>query len=66
MYYLSLLACLGVFISLAGVVKTFDLGATLTMVVIVPATLLTVCGLAWFAAKDSAAQARKLSAGEQR
>ena len=65
MYYLSLLACLGVFILLAGAVKTFDLGGTLSALIIVPATLLTVCGLAWCAAKDSAAEARRLSAHEQ-
>lgn len=57
MYYLGMFAWLGIIIAALGIVKNFDLSTGMTAALAIPTVLLGVVGIAWLAAKDSAAGA---------
>ncbi len=59
MYYINLFACLGCIIAALSFVKYLDLSSGLTIVLGMATMLLGVFGIAWFSAKDSAAEAAR-------
>lgn len=65
MYYFNLFACLGVVVAVLSFVKFLDLSSGLTIAFGVATMLLGVVGIAWFSAKDSAAEAAKNTAKMQ-
>jgi len=65
MYYFNLFACLGCVVATLSFLKYLDLSSSLTIVLGIATMLLGVVGIAWFSAKDSAAEAAKNTAKMQ-
>ncbi len=59
MYYFNLFACLGGVVAALSFLKYLDLSFSLTLTLGIATMLLGVFGIAWFSAKDSAAEAAK-------
>jgi hypothetical protein len=62
MYYFNLLVCLVGVVAALSFLKSLDLSSSLTITLGIATMLLGVFGIAWFSAKDSAAEAAKNTA----
>jgi hypothetical protein len=64
MYFIMLLATPAWVVAALALLKYLDLSFSLTLILGIPAVLLGVAGVAWFAAKDEAARDAKNTAGK--
>ena len=62
MYYFNLLACLGGTVVALSFLKYLDLSYSINLTLGMATMILGVFGIAWFSAKDSAAEAAKKTA----
>jgi hypothetical protein len=62
MYYFNLFACLGVVVAALSFLKYLDMSFSLNLALGIPTVLLGIVGIAWFSAKDSAAETAKNTA----